>query len=274
MDRQFPYGGSRRLANEMQKLSAQRRLRSPGRGNYQGQSEVIEADVGHQYMSSKVEEQWQMSRDELEELRPMSPHMPSEGNFNILYKGRGSNSVGPFHQKPDLKMNQGNEVSKVHEQDMDIGYEDNSTVVTIDVLEMKFLDEIVNLTKEQNELEDAENARHREKLMEINIQYQEKILSLRAQQAKQREEFLHKELQARRHQYQSGLGHPPNNMGIGGTRSTAIPAGGEAHHAYATDLYDSYREQSRTPGAGMAQNREPRIQFSSGRVYVAGNRFY
>ncbi|KAK6933631.1 hypothetical protein RJ641_036525 [Dillenia turbinata] len=242
MDRQFPYGGSWHIANQMQKLSAQRRPRSPGRDSYQGQSEVIDADVKHR-------------------TKQMN--------------GRGSNSIGSFHQKSDLKMNQGTaEVSKVHEQDMDIGYENNSTAVAFETLEMKFLDEIVNLTKEQSDLEDAENARHREKLMEINTHYQEKILSLRAQQAKQREEFLHKELQARRHQYQkSGLGQHPN-MGIGDTRSTALPAGGEAPHAYATDLYDSYRERSRTPGAGLAQNHDARMRYSSGRVYIAGNRYY
>lgn len=52
--------------------------------------------------------------------------------------------------------------SQPHEEDMDIGYEDNRVVQTFEGLEQRFLDDIMKLNKEQTDAEDAENARHRE----------------------------------------------------------------------------------------------------------------
>ena len=48
------------------------------------------------------------------------------------------------------------------EEDMDIGYEDKPVLQTFEGLQQRFLDEITKLAKEQNDAEDAENARHRE----------------------------------------------------------------------------------------------------------------
>ena len=48
------------------------------------------------------------------------------------------------------------------EEDMDIGYEDKPVLQTFEGLQQSFLDEITKLAKEQNDAEDAENARHRE----------------------------------------------------------------------------------------------------------------
>ncbi|KAF7146918.1 hypothetical protein RHSIM_Rhsim03G0094100 [Rhododendron simsii] len=101
---------------------------------------------------------------------------------------------------------------QAHEQDMEIGYEDKPSTPSFEGLEQRFLDEIMQLAKEQCDAEDAENARHRERIIEINAQYQEKLSSLRAQQAKRREEFLLKEAQARLHQYkQAASNHYPAN---------------------------------------------------------------
>lgn len=52
--------------------------------------------------------------------------------------------------------------SQLHEEDMDIGYEDNHVLQTFEGLEQRFLDDIMKLSKEQNDAEDAENTRHRE----------------------------------------------------------------------------------------------------------------
>lgn len=48
------------------------------------------------------------------------------------------------------------------EEDMDIGYEDKHLSQTFEGLEKRFLDDITKLSKEQIDVEDAENARHRE----------------------------------------------------------------------------------------------------------------
>lgn len=56
----------------------------------------------------------------------------------------------------------GDHRSQHHEEDMDIGYEDNRGPQTFEGLEQGFLDDIMKLSKEQTDAEDAENARHRE----------------------------------------------------------------------------------------------------------------
>ena len=45
---------------------------------------------------------------------------------------------------------------------MEIGFEDKTVNQTFEGLEQRFYDDILKLTKEQNDAEDAENAWHRE----------------------------------------------------------------------------------------------------------------
>jgi hypothetical protein len=57
-----------------------------------------------------------------------------------------------------------------------------------------------------------------QRLNEINAQYQEKLLALRARQATYREEFLRKESQARQQQYQqASMSSYANNVRPGET---------------------------------------------------------
>ena len=69
-------------------------------------------------------------------------------------------------QRPDPKMaleKQGNNDrrSQPPEEDMDIGYEDPLSQ-SFEGLEQRFMDDILMLSKEQSDAEDAENTRHRE----------------------------------------------------------------------------------------------------------------
>lgn len=52
---------------------------------------------------------------------------------------------------------------------MEIGYEEHTIPPTFESLEQKFIDDIMKLTKEQQEAEDAENARHREVSFVVNV---------------------------------------------------------------------------------------------------------
>lgn len=52
--------------------------------------------------------------------------------------------------------------SQTHEEDIDVRYEGNHLSQTFEGLEQNFHDDIMKLTKEQNDAEDAEHARHRE----------------------------------------------------------------------------------------------------------------
>lgn len=50
-----------------------------------------------------------------------------------------------------------------HEQDMEIGYEDNKPgKLTFEGLEKKLLDEMMKIINDQNDLENEEIARHKE----------------------------------------------------------------------------------------------------------------
>ena len=83
--------------------------------------------------------------------------------------GQGDSGTRSYYQgqMPDQKRgsdNQSNGETRIlpHEQDMEIGYEDKPSSLTFEALEQKFLDEIINLAKEQNDAEAVENERHRE----------------------------------------------------------------------------------------------------------------
>lgn len=91
------------------------------------------------------------------------------GAFSFLGKGREHEAPRTYYQgqKPDPRMpfeklGGGDPRTQAREEDMDIGYEDNRTIQSFDGLEQIFLDDIMKLSKEQNDAEDAENARHRE----------------------------------------------------------------------------------------------------------------
>lgn len=83
--------------------------------------------------------------------------------------GQGSDAPRSyFHgQRPDPKLalekqSNSDTRSQTHEENMDIGIEGNALLQTFEGLEQKFHDDIMKLAKEQNDIEDAENARHRE----------------------------------------------------------------------------------------------------------------
>jgi hypothetical protein len=88
----------------------------------------------------------------------------------IVFPGQGGNGARSYYHgpPPDPKSgleNQSNkEASRIqpHEQDMELGFEDNSLPMSFEGLERKFFDEVMKLAKEQSDAEDVENARHRE----------------------------------------------------------------------------------------------------------------
>nr|CAB3496354.1 unnamed protein product [Digitaria exilis] len=179
-------------------------------------------------------------------------------------------------------------------------YEDYNIPQTFEGLEKSFHEDIVMLSKELQDAEDAENSRHREKLKEINMQYQEKLLALRARQANYRDEFLRKESLARQQQYQHAtMNHYANNAAAGeqlGYHPTALPgeqhgyhptaaatpagaggAYGDAHRAYASGQYESLSDRPDYPefhggGRGRGRGFEHRGQYPSGRAYSSGGR--
>ncbi|THG04364.1 hypothetical protein TEA_025701 [Camellia sinensis var. sinensis] len=197
--------------------------------------------------------------------------------------GQGGDTSRSYFQgqRQDSKMaleRQGNNDprSQPREEDMDIGFEDNPSSRTFEGLEQRFLDDIMKLSKEQTDAEDAENARHRERINTINAQYQEQLAALRARHSGRRDEFLRRESHARQQQYQQAtMDHYPNSgMGPSDPHGYGGAAGSESHRTYNVDQYDSYRERARFLGSTRDHGFESRGPYPGGRVYDTGSRYY
>lgn len=266
-------GGNAYVTAQMQHMSGQRMEQKSG--HYQGRSEPLTSDKEHPYGASKADGQWRWERDGSKVPNSMSPQMFNEGQG-------GDTSRSYFQgQRQDSKMaleRQGNNDprSQPREEDMDIGYEDNPSSRTFEGLEQRFLDDIMKLSKEQTDAEDAENARHRERINTINAQYQEQLAALRARHAGRRDEFLRRESHARQQQYQQAtMDHYPNSgMGPSDPHGYGGAAGSESHRTYNVDQYDSYRERARFLGSTRDHGFESRGPYPGGRVYDTGSRYY
>lgn len=310
MKRQASYADSHvnpYVASHMPHMPAQIMQPNAALNNFPGNLNPLSTEEEYRYKSSKVEGQWQRDRD--------APNVVNHTSSLSFIEGQGDSGTRSYYQgqMPDQKRGSDNQSngetrSLPHEQDMEIGYEDKPSSLTFEALEQKFLDEIINLAKEQNDAEAVENERHREKIIELNTKYQEKILALHSQQAARREEFLRKESQARLNQYQqagmnhhlntgirdthgtpeeflrkesqarlnqsqqAGLNHYPNT-GMHDTHGTPVAAAAEAHQAYAASQFESYRERQHMLGSGRTQGTE-RVPYPSGRVYNNASRHY
>ncbi|XP_059314939.1 uncharacterized protein LOC132065528 isoform X1 [Lycium ferocissimum] len=293
-------------------------MRRPGGGHYGGVDDAnynsVPQTVQLQQQQIKNEQHHQQWRWERETPKlptnSMSPNMFPEGHLaqtsTILpgtcylppaAPGQGSEASRSYYQgqrtDPRLALeNQGvkDPRAQPREEDMDIGYEDKPVQQTLEVLEQKFLDDIMKLTKEQNDAEDAENSRHRERINAINAQYQEQLVALRARQASHRDEVLRRESHARKQQYeqvaldnyrQSSMSssnariHVAMNSPAGERQVAYNSPAGERQAAYNADSYDSYRENARFLGnSGRDHGYEPRVQYPGGRVYDTGSRYY
>ncbi|XP_078159750.1 ubiquitin carboxyl-terminal hydrolase isoform X4 [Carex rostrata] len=149
------------------------------------------------------------------------------GSHNYMYEAQrvdtkhGTEKVGSTESRAENPNNSA----------LEGGYKDNAALPqTIDALEQRFLQDLTKLLKEQHDAEDAEVLRHRARLNEINTQYQEKLVVLRANQGKIREELMRKESESRLQQYQqnqltNSMAHLQNN-------STPPPRPSGAHHSY------------------------------------------
>ncbi|PWA53994.1 hypothetical protein CTI12_AA439580 [Artemisia annua] len=139
--------------------------------------------------------------------------------------------------------------SQSFEQDMEIGYEESGpSEMTFERLEQKFQDEIMRSMKEQGDLEDEEIARHKERMIEINTQYQERISSLRVQHAARLGELLRKESQARLNHYQqAAISTHKTERGPTEPRDYDWSTSTEAPRRYGTMSNDSNRSMPVEP---------------------------
>uniref|UniRef100_A0A5B7B8I8 Uncharacterized protein n=1 Tax=Davidia involucrata TaxID=16924 RepID=A0A5B7B8I8_DAVIN len=278
MRRQGHYGDSGSnayVAAQMQHMSGQRMEHRSG--HYQGQPEPLTSKKEHPYGTSKAEGQWRWERDGSEVSNSLSSHMFDEG--------QGGDTSRSYYQgqRPDPKMalekqRNNDPRSQPHEEDMDIGYEDNLLSQTFEGLEQGFLDDIMKLAKEQTDAEDTENVRHQERIKAINVQYQEQLAALRAHHTSCRDDYLRRESHARQQQYQQAVMDQYPNSGMGSSDhhsySAVAAQSGEPHRAYDADHYESYRERARFLGGTRDHGFERRGPYPGGRVYDTGSRYY
>ncbi|XP_051143708.1 uncharacterized protein LOC127260083 [Andrographis paniculata] len=265
------YGGG---AGSMRQQQQQQRDKS---GYYQ--ELPIGEKEGHQHHN-----QWRWERDDALAKLPQTPMSPTAP----FAEGQGHEGTRSYYQsqrmdpRMPLEKQSSNVVdprAQAHEEDMDIGYEDNQVVQTFEALEQRFLDDIMKLSKEQTDAEDAENARHRARLNVINAQYEEQLAALRARHASRRDEFLRRDSQARQQQYQQiameqqqqfansvvAPNDPPRGYNAG-----SVPTE-EPHRAYNSDHYDTYnRERGRYSGNARDHEFEQKVPYPRGRNYGSG----
>lgn len=241
--------------------------------NFPGRLHSLSVQEDPTYQSSKIEGQWQWDTDVSKLPNQMSsfPFNQQQGVYSTRshYQGQALDSL-------ESSANNENK-AQPQEQDMEIGYEDSPSPLTFEGLERIFLDKVKKLVKEQSDEEDIEIARHKERIIEINTRYQEKLSALRAQQANRREEFLRKESETRLHQYQqAGLSSHPNSglqdvRGYGGT-AVAVSAG--EIHGYRTGSFESQGDRSHFTGGRRTQGSEVRVPYPEGRVYNTSSQYY
>ncbi|XP_024017525.1 uncharacterized protein LOC21400154 [Morus notabilis] len=247
---------------------------------FEGRLEAFTPERDNSYATSKADGQWRWERD--------GSKMPNSLSSQMFNEGQGGDTTRSYFQgqRPDAKMSlekQSNiDTRSQRNEDMDIGYEENPAVQTFQSLEEKVHDDIMKLIKEQNDAEDAENARHREQINAINAQYGEQLVALRTRHSNRRDEFLRMESSNRQQEYQkavvdrypnSSVG-PNDPHGYSGFAASTVAAASNAHRGYENEQYDSYRERARFLGGARDHGFEPRGPYPGGRVYDTGSRYY
>ncbi|CAN6695273.1 unnamed protein product [Malus baccata var. baccata] len=290
MRRQGQYGDSGAnayaAAASMHRMSGQRMEHNSSHFEERLEAFTPPPERENPYATSKSEDQWRWEKDGSQGSNPVTSHMYNEGS-HAWFAGQGGDTSRSYFQgqRPESKhslekQSSNDSQSQPLNEAMDLGYEDKPSLQAFEDFEKKFFDDIKKLVHEQSDAEDAENARHREKIGAVNAQYQEQLAALRARHAKRRDELLEKESNARQHQYQQLVTdrYPNSSMGAsdhhGYSGVAASAPVGEAHRGYNTDQYDSYSERARFLGGSRDLRFEPRGPYPGGRVYDTGSPYY
>ncbi|XP_010420993.1 PREDICTED: uncharacterized protein LOC104706493 [Camelina sativa] len=258
---------------------------------FQGQLEAFTPERDQPFSDSQPEGQWRWERDGASMSRPMATAVYNEGQQGVdssrtYYRGQ-------MDPKPGMEK-QGSvpRAQSQHQENPKTGYDNNRGMQTFEGLEQKFMDDITRLAKDQIEAEDAEIARHREKIKTINTRYEEQLATLRARHTSKREDIMRKESQARQQQYkQQAMGmtdqyHPstvgpanlmpsghPQGYNIGNAQDP-VPSVDAPSRSYGTERFEAYGERARFQGGNRDHGFEPRGQYPGGTVYDTASRFY
>ncbi|KAF7042080.1 hypothetical protein CFC21_051770 [Triticum aestivum] len=277
------------VSSQLHHYQAQQRVQQLPDNSYPGR-DPGQAAGENQYTTQKVRQsQWDRGGPNIQ--NQISPYAYNDGQSaegkRSFYDGQQSDLKVGLEKQPRKELRDQPRTDKIEAR-----RDDYNLPRTFESLEQSFREDIVVLSKELNDAEDAENTRHRERLNEINAQYHEKLLALRARQTAYREEFLRKESLERQQQYQKASisnyannvvpreprGYPPTAAAT--PPPAAAPSGssyGEAHR-YASGQYESFGERPDYPefhggGQGRDHGFEHRgHQYPGGCAYNSGGR--
>ncbi|KAG8387415.1 hypothetical protein BUALT_Bualt02G0019100 [Buddleja alternifolia] len=112
----------------------------------------------------------------------------------------------------------------------------------------RILDDIMKLSKEQTDAEDAENARHKERVSSKATSIPKVAM----------EQYPTSRLS-------------PNDPRVSNEGPSPFE---EPNRAYNSDYHDSYRERGRFPGNARDHGYEPKDPYPRGRAYDTGSRYY
>ncbi|KAG2297409.1 hypothetical protein Bca4012_001096 [Brassica carinata] len=249
--------------------------------DFQGQ---LEAFTPERDQPSQPDGQWRWERDgppNMSRPMPTAAYNESQGvdSSRTYYRGQMDPKSGMETQ------GSGPRAQPQHHENSKPGYENNRGMQTFEGIEQKFMDDITRLAKDQMGAEDAEIARHRERINTINTRYEEQLAALRSRHAGKREEIMRKESQARQQQYKQqtpGMmdqyhtnavgaanlrpsGHPQGYIG-----NAQDPADAPPSRSYGSDRFEAYGERARFQGGERDHGFESRGQYPGGTV----SRFY
>ncbi|XP_068635479.1 uncharacterized protein [Aristolochia californica] len=247
------------VASQMQQHQGMQR--NPAINHFPGRQIALSGEDETKYLIQKAESQWPWDRDGPRGSKQSASHPYKEGHGGdvprSLYQGQRSGSK-LIVEKQSNKDPRG----QSHEKDMVVGYDETAMPQTLEGLENNFFSEFMKLTKEHQEAEDAEIARHRE----------EKLTSVRARQACQREDFFRRESQARQHQYQQAAlsSYPSNSIIPTDPHGYGAPVG-----SCGPGQFDSsYKERSQFPMVGRNPGFELRGPYPGSRAFDSGSSYY
>ncbi|XP_010541696.1 PREDICTED: uncharacterized protein LOC104815083 [Tarenaya hassleriana] len=267
------------LAGQQIQNQSSQRMDHNTHSDFQGQLEAFTPEREQPYSDSQADGQWRWER----EGPNMSSRLMTSSIYNEAQAVDSSRSYYRNQMEPKVGMEkQGSDLrAQSLQEDPNIGY-----VQTFEGLEQKFMDDITRLAKEQIEAEDAEIARHREKINTINARYQEQLDALRARHAAKRDEILRKESQSRQQKYnQQAIAvmkeeqyqrepmppvHPHSY--IGNVQDPVAVVADAPSRPYGSD---QFAERARFQGGTRDRGFNSRGQFpGGGNVYDSGSRFY
>ncbi|KAJ7548640.1 hypothetical protein O6H91_07G020800 [Diphasiastrum complanatum] len=243
-----PYGdssGNSLVAAQMQCSTAEKLQQN----NFYGERAVHPENGGN---PSQLEARRQWEAASLQSLNGRAALGPGKGTDTLIFY-RDNASCYDWNQERGSYPSHGGGFSlQEPKADSLVGHEQPPFPRTLEELEQRFLEETMELSKQQAAEEDRENDRHQEQLRAIHEHFQQRTIQLRSKQTEQRKEFLQHEVQSRQqYQQQTASNH---FVSSGGSRNY----GNNSYEQYDADAitdvhgpkagFESFRDSAKRKG--------------------------